>query len=236
MPYCPRCGQTVSFPQQLCFGCSRESGPLNDLESAPDSGDRTDEEPAVDSVAIARFQSGAEAGYFADELTRQTGIETDVLARERFDAIHAAWTLDYILLVRAADSGEATCRLQALVDATGDDLAEDKDDCPAYSELPAGVWVPLILTLAAGSIACFGVERIDHRPRPAAMVVGDGRKPAELWDILGSDGAPWVQQLADGHGTRELSLDRERQSVRLREDRDGDGRFDREWEFSRNGH
>jgi hypothetical protein len=233
MPNCPRCGFQVSFPQQLCSGCARDSECIDDSELAGRSSDGENVDAEPDRVAIARFQSGAEAGYFADELTRQTGIETDVLARERFDAVHAAWSLDYLLLVPAAASDEAPRLLQELVDATGDDLPDDERVAPPYSDLTAGAWVPLILTLAAGSIACFGIERHDHRPRPAALVVGDGRKPTELWDALGSDGGPWVQQLAGGHGTRELTLDRERQLIRLREDGDGDGHFDREWEFSR---
>lgn len=231
MPCCPQCGQPQAVGQQLCLDCARRSGGTDDLESMADEGPNF--EVGDNWVAIARFQSGAEAGYFADELSRQTGIETDVLARERFDAVHAAWRLDYILLVPSEASEGAPRLLQGLVDATGDELAGDDQERSSHSDLPAGVWVPLILTLAAGSIACFGVERNDHRPRPPALVVGDGRKPAELWDVLDSDDGPWVQQLGDGRGTRQLTLDRDRQSVLLREDRDGDGQFDREWEFPR---
>jgi hypothetical protein len=180
--------------------------------------------------AIARFQSGAEAGYFADELTRATGIETDVLARERFDAVHAVWTVDYVLHVSPEHATEAAATLQSLVDATGDDDSEESTG-PRVTDLPAGAWMPLILTLAAGSIACFGIEHLDQRQRPPALVVGDRRKPPELWEILGATRGPWVQQL-EGGGVRRMTVNRDNRTAVLQEDDDGDGNVDREWEFS----
>jgi hypothetical protein len=186
----------------------------------------------VRQVAIARFQSGAEAGFFADELCREIGVAAEVLARERFDAVHAVWSVDYILLVDRGDAERSARSLASLVEATGGECSEDSSDNSPVSDLPVGVWMPLILTLAAGSIACFGIERLDHRPRPAALVVGDRREPPELWDVLTATRGTWVQQLEGGAGTRELTLDRDRHRARLREDHDGDGCFDREWEFS----
>jgi hypothetical protein len=215
MPICPQCGLSHDLSNSICPGC---------LEDEPAENEEK-------GIAIARFQSGAEAGYFADELTRETGIEADVLVREKFDAVHAVWTVDYILQVAPLHVPEATRSLQLLVDATGDDAGEESQK-RTITDLPAGVWVPLILTLAAGSIACFGIEHLDHRPRPAALVVGDGRKPPELWEILGATHGAWVQQLEGGRGVRRLTIDSDRRSAILEEDHDGDGRIDREWEFS----
>jgi hypothetical protein len=185
--------------------------------------------------AIARFQSGAEAGYFADELTRATGIEADVLARERFDAVHAVWTVDYVLHVSPQQATEAAETLQSLVDATGDDDSEESTG-PRVTDLPAGAWMPLILTLAAGSIACFGIEHLDQRQRPPALVVGDRvvgdrRKPPDLGEILGATRGPWVQQL-EGGGVRRITFNRDNRTAVLQEDDDGDGSVDRECEFS----
>ena len=210
-------------PGQETCGTANLSEGVSNLDVDADVAER--------GVAIARFQSGAEAGYFADELTRQTGVETDVLVRERFDAVHAVWTVDYILQVAPPDAEHAAGALQSLVEATGDDAVEESTG-PSVSDLPAGVWVPLILTLAAGSIACFGIEHLNHRPRPPALVVGDARKPPELWEILGATHGPWVQQLEGGRGIRKLTLDAEHRSAVLEEDHDGDGHVDREWEFS----
>jgi hypothetical protein len=248
MPICPQCGQRHGLSHSLCPGCledeRRRSGDdspgnvtcetANLSESAPGLAVRGEYEAAENEergAAIARFQSGAEAGYFADELTRETGIEADVLVREKFDAVHAVWTVDYILQVAPLHSQEATRALQSLVDATGDDAVEESTG-RSVTDIPAGVWVPLILTLAAGSIACFGIEHLDHRPRPPALVVGDGRKPPELWEILGATNGPWVQQLEGGRGVRRLIINPDHRSAVLEEDHDGDGRIDREWEFS----
>lgn len=248
MPICPQCGLRHGLSDSFCPGCAQDdhSPPYDDrsgrealgIANLGESNSRLDAdgengeaEEGEYGVAIARFQSGAEAGYFADELTRETGIEADVLVRERFDAVHAIWTVDYILQVSPQHADEAPRALQSLVDATGDDAGEELTR-PSVSDLPAGVWVPLILTLAAGSIACFGIDHLDQRPRPPALVVGDGRKPPELWEILGATSGPWVQQLEGGHGLRRLTINPDSGTALLEEDHDGDGRIDREWEFS----
>ncbi len=236
MPYCPRCGRRQEIYQPACPDCDQAHEPQAGSTADADTG-LSDECDSIDQceesrVAIARFQNGAEAGYFADELTRRTGIETDVLTRERFDAVHAVWTVDYLLLASRDRSDEAPRLLQELIDATGGDERDEATPSAQASDLPAGVWVPLIITLAAGSIVCFGIERADQRPRPAALVVGDGRKPPELWEILGATHGPWVQHLGEGGGVRRLTLDREHHTALLQEDHDGDGRVDREWEFS----
>jgi hypothetical protein len=246
MQICPQCGRRHGVSPSLCPDC-RESDDfqvdqvLCDEAAVQQAHERSipgecvagidDAEAGERGVAIARFQSGAEAGYFADELTRQTGIEADVLVRERFDAVHAVWTVDYILQVSQPHVAEAVAALQSLVETTGDDAA-DESTRPSVTDLPAGVWVPLILTLAAGSIACFGIDHLDHRPRPAALVVGDRRNSPELWEILAATDGPWVQQLDGGRGTRRLKLNPDHRSAVLEEDHDGDGRIDREWEFS----
>lgn len=233
MSCCQECGQMLLERSELCADCaSRRALEQSDIDDSVESARDMAGTDLTRQVAIARFQSGAEAGFFADELCRETGVATDVLARERFDAVHAVWSVDYILLV---DRHQAECTAQALallVEATGGECGDDSCDGSRASDLPAGVWVPLILTLAAGSIACFGIERLDHRPRPPALVVGDRREDPELWDVLTATRGTWVQEIEGGAGTRELTLDADGHSARLREDHDGDGRFDREWNFS----
>ena len=68
--------------------------------------------------------------------------------------------------------------------------------------------------------------------RPPALIVRDGRKPPELWEILGATNGPWVQQLEGGRGVRRLTLNPDGRSAVLEKDHDGDGRIDREWKFS----
>ena len=230
MSYCPHCGQPHPSGSKLCPECFPDEENAVAEDGCGASAPSDDEEGR--RVAIARFRNSAEAGYFADELTRETHFETEVVARERFDAVHAAWSVDYILLVDRPHAERAARLLQTLVEATGGETGEDVlPELPA-SDLPGGIWVPLILTLAAGSIACFGIERLDQRARPPALVVRDPHEPPELWEILSATRGAWVQKLEGGRGVRELTLDRDTRSGRLREDHDGDGSFAGEWEFS----
>src|SRR5579872_1780869 len=137
MQICPQCGRRHGVSSSLCPDCRQsddfqvEQVPCDEsldheLLAAASLGERVwevefeDAQEADRAVAIARFQSGAEAGYFADELTRQNGIEAEVLVRERFDAVHAVWTVDYILQVSPVHAEAAAGALQSLVDATGD--------------------------------------------------------------------------------------------------------------------
>lgn len=183
-------------------------------------------------MAVARFRNGAEAGYFADELTRTTGIETEILVRERFDGVHAVWAIDYVLLVAREEAPRAAEELRSLVESTSDEESGSSEG-GARSDLPVGVWVPLILTLAAGSIACFGIERAERRPKPPALVVRDPRDPpAELWRHLNSSSGPWIQGAGDGTPPRRLTLDRASHTVLVEEDTDRDGKFDRQRRFS----
>lgn len=231
MTYCPHCGRS-----HLSSQCPECPGDHEPVENGFSAGERRVPDPvhaaAADRVMIARFQNGAEAGYFADELTRACHVDTEVVARERFDAVHAGWSVDYILLVERPHAERAARLLQSLVESTGDDGGDGATGESPRSDLPGGVWVPLILTLAAGSIACFGIDRLDHRPRAPALVVRDAREPPDLWEVLAGTRGTWVQKLEGGPGVRELTLDPETHSAQLKEDHDGDGRFDREWEFS----
>src|SRR5260370_1512225 len=100
MSYCQEGGRPLSQGNEKCPGCaSREDHMECDVPGEAQSAAKDRDANVVRQVAIARFQSGAEAGFFADELCRETGVATEVLARERFDAVHPAWSVDYILLV-----------------------------------------------------------------------------------------------------------------------------------------
>lgn len=234
MPCCPKCGCRLRHAAVNCPRCTSDSAPFAETPAGFEAPEDADSSSAdLGRVSIARFQNGAEAGYFADELYRTTAIETEVMAREHFDAVHAAWSIDYLLLASADQASQAAQALEELVTSSDNDL---EPTCPSDSErngLPGGMWMPLILTLAAGSIACWGVERAEQRPRPPALVARDPRLPPDLWHLLGSTPGPWIQSGEAGIGTRMLTVDHDRQTAILREDHDGDGTFDREWTFDR---
>jgi len=255
MSDCPNCGRPHPFDCEVCPDCQGtrdgdpsqpEPGSIEPRDVARPGEDQparfSPEELAVDAkgdparVPIARFQNGAEVGFFADELTRETGIETEVLAREKFDAVHAVWSIDYLLLVDRGEAERGARALQALVESTGGEMEDQPSETASACDIPGGVWVPLILTLAAGSIACFGIERADQHPRAPALVVGHARRSPEVWQFMGAARGNWVQPLEGGPGVRELVLAPEKGTAVLREDEDGDGRFEREQRFSLRRH
>lgn len=225
MSCCPDCGRHLFASETGCPACRAAAV---DAAAESDAADALDENRRV---AVARFQNGAEAGYFADELTRTSGMATEVLARERFDAVHAAWSIDYVLLVDREQAADAASRLELLVETTSDEADSGVDESRLWNDIPCSVWIPLFVTLAAGSIACFGIERVERPVRPPALVVRDPREPPNLWHILGASRGPWRQQLDDGAGVRTLSINAETGTAILREDHDGDGQADQEWRF-----
>lgn len=232
MHRCPQCGRRLRLADDSCPDCPAPSDPES-RETLPADASTDEATPHHDPlVAIARIPNGAEAGYFADELSRDTGVEVEVVARERFDGVHAVWAVDYVLMAPRDEAERVALSLKELVDCS-DDRDERNLEDSSRGELSSGVWVPLILTLAAGSIACWGVERFDQRPRvrPPALVDRNPRQPPDLWQVLGATPGTWVQKSPDGSLTRELALDPEHQTAVLREDGNGDGEYEREWEF-----
>lgn len=209
------------------------TGPLDErLRSA--ALDESDPFAGSHWEAIARFRSGAEAGYFADELAREADIEGLIKAEDRFDGVHGMGTTDFVLMVAPQKAERASEVLRSLVaqsDMDEDAATRDEDgnDIPHADEgrpVRSGtVWVPIILTLAAGSIAYWGVHRDQRRVRPPGLVNRERRQGADLLRTIGLFEEPWVQKL-DG-ATRELVFDREAQTATVREDRDGDGIFER---------
>lgn len=233
MPFCPNCGCPLSHSPAECLTYGSESRKPGDSfvsEAKPAeedglgaAGDR--------SVPIARFRNGAEAGYFAEELYRRAGIETEVVASEQFNGVHAAWSIDYLLMATTEDAAEGARALQDLVNDSGEEADENPCGDTERSELPGRIWMPLVLTLAAGSIACWGVERAEKRARLPALVDRDARLPPDLLHVLGSTPGIWRQQDPEGPAVRMLSVDSDERTAVLREDRDGDGTFDGEWQF-----
>jgi hypothetical protein len=233
MVRCPDCGCRLRHADEECPECRFPAEPSpSSVTAGPLAGEIATAVDGEPRVAIARFRNGAEAGYFADELIHIAELDVEVLARERFDAVHAAWSIDYLLLTSTADAARAAQFLRALVASSDEDAEPATGDADAARCDPSrSAWMPLILSLAAGSIACWGVEQAEQRPRPRppALVDRDPRIPHDLWRVLSATPGPWRQTAPDGHGSREVTFDHERRTAVLREDRDGDGTIDREW-------
>lgn len=229
MPRCPDCGLLISVHHTQCPACSGTDRETEEERFAPQEMAGSDMETAGERVSVARFQNGAEAGYFAEELTHQTGIDVQIVAREQFNHM---WSTDYLLMVPAADAQDAAQALRALVQSTteedGDAVADGR--FPEEEQSLAGpVWISVVVTLAAGSLAWWGMHRVEQRPRPPALVMRERRPPPDLYEFLKTSPTPWVQRLDSG--IRELQIDPDARAATVREDRDGDGNFERRWEF-----
>ena len=195
---------------------------------------------------LARFTSAAEAGYFAHELLHREQIPVSLTVDEHFDAIGGRWTTRFVLAV-PEDIGEtAREALQRLIhDSECDDDSgggHNASECAAgpggrYNAAvleESGVhWVPIVLTLAVSSVAFWGAREFGGPPQRQARAAPAGRQneQRDLWDELATPGRPWTQSLPGGQGRRELRFDRARGLAILREDADGDGRFETEIPF-----
>jgi hypothetical protein len=238
MATCPQCGRYLSVHWDACPSCARDSSEAeadiaDTVPAAADSGDALGP-----FVPIARFTNGAEAGFFAHELDASAEIPARLLFQENFDALDGVWANSYVLTVPESAAARAAELLQTMVHGTHADdqgAASERQPAASATDLEPGspAWVPILLTLAAGSVAYWGIERLERPPAPRPLVhrVGQPPPPDQLWDVLASSPTPWTQPLRNGRGLRRLRVDRDRHAAIVEEDADGDGRFERTLRF-----
>lgn len=84
----------------------------------------------------------------------------------------------------------------------------------------AGIgWVPLILTLTAGSVIVWGLRHAElWGAGPGAAPLSE-REWIELRKELGTSERPWTQPTRDGQGVRKLWFDRDRNRVAIQVER-----------------
>jgi hypothetical protein len=190
---------------------------------------------------VARFGNAAEAGYFADELDYALGVEPRLDCRDDFDAVHHHWRSRFVLSVPVQHAEQAHKILACLLDGETPVPAHRDDDLTSAapfhhprptmrSETSGSVgssvkWAPVLLTLAAGSLVFWHgkkppMQRQPPAPRDALRI--------QLGDAPGVRDAPWVQTV-EGGLRRELHFPATDGEAVLREDRDGDGVFEREY-------
>ena len=109
-----------------------------------------------------------------------------------------------------------------------DSLAVPDGWAPSESNVS---WFPILLTLAAGSTVFWWASRLDDRPKRARVAAPASRQDDDFWGHLTQEPNPWVQQLRNGRGVRQLTIDEETGIVTIREDANGDGVFEQEWPF-----
>lgn len=183
-------------------------------------------------MAIARFLNAAEAGFFAHTLLSAEEIPASLKAEDDFDAISGYWTARYLLMVPERMAEAATAALQTLVERSENEdfldapkepnelthvagetvtVTRFADNPERYSDEDVSTikWGPVMLTLAAGSLALWGLRELQrpHRAEP---------KHGSLWDGISQHVEPWKQDLGNGR-RRELQFDRTRNRAIVRE-------------------
>ena len=193
--------------------------------------------PVQSWAVIARFGNAAEAGYFAHELSPLLNCEPRIECQDDFDAIGGAWRTRYTLAVPDQLAEQARKQLGTMVDGNWEQEqlrpvpgTSLYDIGPTIEGRPASRinWVPIMLTLAAGS-AVFWAGRKAQVARDNVEPGGAGQR--DLFELLSDGAQPWVQHGEDGRGRRELQVNPRSGLATVFEDTDGDGRFDRKLEF-----
>lgn len=238
MRQCRKCGQFHSG-QNGCPRCGPGGGDEPSRKGAVSA--KTGEEWAV----VARFANAAEAGYFANELDYALGVEPRLDCRDDFDAIQERWRSGFALSVPEAVADRARSVLHDLLDsdsstdAASDGVTSDHsipasfDGCEEEAEPPKSAasqikWGPVLLTLAAGSLVIWHGKKLAPQRQPA-----DPRNAMRipLRDAPGLSDSTWIQSPGGGV-RRELAFPADGQPARLREDRNGDGVYEREYSIS----
>ncbi len=211
-------------------------------------------------TAIARFLNAAEAGYFAHELKVLGEFPVKLRAEDDFDAVSGHWSTGFVLSVPTPSAEQATFALQELVSQTegeaplpslADGVGFESDfldphgdpyDSQPFDPYPEDrefaeespfPWGPIIVTLAAGSLAFWSIRTFwkPARPQPAAPV----NAPRDvLWDAMRTPhGRKWVQFDAAGRQIRELEINPAGTEATIKEDADGDQIFERSRQVKR---
>ena len=214
---------------QHCPGCGIRLEPVANEEGV--DSDRVALPRSTDVVQAARFTNAAEAGFFVHELETELGITGELEQREHFNAIHGTWHADYALLVARYDAPRVAEFLRGLRDETEDEAGAWRapgEALPAETSSLGSRWMPVLITLAAGSVAYLGVTKLEEPPRPPALHVN---RPADaLWRELAR--GDWTQPHPEGKGTRRMRMDARRRVVIIEDDLNQDGRIDDIHEYS----
>ena len=239
MSRCPSCGIRLEYDHDSCPQCERPLTPPRDshgVGDGPSPDDResrfTGDEPLK---TIAKFANAAEAGFFAHALTATEDLPVMIHAEENFDAISGYWSTRYLLEVPERIAESAYRSLQSLIARTEtEDIMESvvpagtrweterfamtdfRDRSFDTTAAESGVrWGPIVFSLAAGSLAFFGLQALQPAVNPRNDVP-HGERRKDLWEQMSRPSKPWTQSL-NGNRRRELRFNAKRTRAVIRE-------------------
>ena len=240
MAHCPSCGTRLEYDHDSCPQClqslsMQREGPPSRRDAPPnEAGPLSAEDEPVRT--IARFANAAEAGFFAHALLATVDVPTLVRVEENFDAVSGYWSPRYLLDVPESIAESASRSLRSLIERSErEDILESKVptgerwDAESFVWAPerdfrndarpipgTGIrWGPIMITLAAGSLAVLGLRTLQQAENRGAEAPAGGRQK-ELWENLSQPAKPWTQDL-DGNRRRELRFNKSRSRATIRE-------------------
>jgi hypothetical protein len=217
MAYCQNCGITIpdNDRRTLCQDCETAGTPT-------DSGDW---------VGIAKMTNLAEAGFLSDLLDSK-GIPAKLDQRDDFSAVDGGWRTSFTLRV---PPDHHTRALSFLRDEVAEYHAEEEAD-DLWDAEPATILdvlrrqrgvpiVAVVLLMGMVALSAYAAGRASKNP------FGEPGIPQALWKAMTDSTQPYFAVWPDGKLQRRLQFDKNKRTLILEVDVDGDGRFDRRQEF-----
>jgi len=186
-------------------------------------------------VAIARFRSLAECGFFADELTAGAGVVCETRTEDEFDGLTDKWRAWYVLCVRDDDAQKAVEYLSERIAAhQAEPRDEYHDDEPTDDENTGNNQPPAETFDSQPSRSGWGVPILLSAIVTAGVVwwlFPQGTITSDVAEELGRSDQQWTQTNSNGRIVRQMKFDRTNGLLRISEDSNGDGEFERTREF-----
>lgn len=187
-------------------------------------------------VAIARFRSLAECGFFADELTAGAGVVCETRTQDEFDGLTNTWRAWYVLCARDDDAQKAVEYLSERIAVHQAEPSDEFDHDEPDSEDPDDVVNGQSGTFVDSqpSRAGWGVPVLMSGILTAGVLwwlFPQGTITSDIAEELGRSDQHWTQTNSNGRIVRQMKFDRTNGLLRISEDSNGDGEFERTREF-----
>ena len=212
----------------ICHHCRHEFEPLGVAPTAicPECRSEVRVTAGPAWVSVVRTSNLAEAGYLADEL-ENGGFRTQIKQHDSFSALDGSWTGFFLIQVPAEEAQQSADQLRSYL--AEPELTSPLSVAQDYDATDRGPIVlrPLAMMLVAGvAILFIGQKMRELRARH------DPQTRPRLLTVLEKIDRPFVS-VNPRHAPNRFRLlfSRPAEAWQLQEDVDGDGHYDRHWQF-----